>query len=57
MQQVLGCRFECFPIRYLALPLSTSKVPKHDIRKTVDAVARRLPPSHGPLMAKSGRLV
>lgn len=57
MQQILGCSITKFPIRYLGLPLSTAKVPKLEIRKTVDAVARRLQPSHGPLMAKSGRLV
>jgi hypothetical protein len=41
----------------LGFPLSTSKIPKAEIRKTVDAVARRLPACHGPLMAKSGRLI
>jgi hypothetical protein len=57
MQQILGCKIESFPIRYLGLPLSMKKAPRHEIRKTVDAVARRLPPTHGPLMAKSGRLI
>lgn len=57
IQQVLGCQITTFPIRYLGLPLSTSKLPKDQIRKTVDAVARRLPACHGPLMAKSGRLI
>lgn len=57
LQLILGCKIESFPIRYLGLPLSTTKLPRHEIRKTVDAVARRLPPTHGLLMAKSGRLV
>jgi hypothetical protein len=57
MQQILGCKIESFPIRYLGLPLSTKKVPRHQIQKTVDAVARRLPPTHSPLMAKRGRLI
>lgn len=37
--------------------MSTKKVPKAQIQSTVDAVARRLPACHGPLMAKSGRLI
>lgn len=57
MQSFLGCKIEPFPIRYLGLPLSTTKLPRHEVKKTVDKVARRLPPTHGPLMAKSGRLV
>lgn len=55
VQQVLRCQIAPFPIRYLGLPLSTTKVPKDHIRKTVDAVARRLPSCHGALMAKSDR--
>ena len=31
LQQVLGCQITSFPIRYLGLPLSTSKVPKAEI--------------------------
>lgn len=57
IQQILGCQIKPFPIRYLGLPLSTSRLPKDQVRQTVDAVARRIPASHGPLMAKSGRLV
>ena len=57
LQQILGCRIAAFPIRYLGLPLSTTKLPKEQIRRTVDAVERRLPACHGPLMAKSGRLI
>jgi hypothetical protein len=57
MRDILGCQIAEFPIRYLGLPLCTSKIPKSGIRKTVDAVARRLPACHGPLMARSGRLI
>jgi hypothetical protein len=57
VQRILGCQVAQFPIRYLGLPLSTSKVPKAAIHSCVDAVARRLPTCHGPLMARSGRLV
>jgi hypothetical protein len=57
VQQILGCQVSAFPIRYLGLPLSTTKIPRAEIRRTVEAVARRLPTCHGPLMAKSGRLI
>jgi hypothetical protein len=57
VQHILGCQITQFPIRYLGLPLSTTKIPKAAIQSTVDAVARRLPTYHGPLMARSGRLV
>lgn len=57
LQQVFGCQITPFPIRYLGLPLSTTRVPRDQIKRTVDAVARRLPASHGPLMATSGRLI
>jgi hypothetical protein len=57
IQQILGCQIAQFPIRYLELPLSTSKIPKAAVQSTVDVVARRLPTCHGPLMARSGRLI
>ncbi|XP_066311151.1 uncharacterized protein [Miscanthus floridulus] len=57
LQSILDCQLVEFPITYLGLPLSTRKVPRTRIQATVDAVARRLPTCHGPLMARSGRLV
>jgi hypothetical protein len=54
---ILGCQVKPFPITYLGLPLSTKKVPKAKIQSVVEAVARKLPPCHGSLMARSGRLV
>lgn len=57
IQHILGCQATPFPIRYFRLPLSAHALPKAHIRGTVEAVAKRLPPSHGPLMAKSGRLI
>lgn len=57
LQEILGCQRAEFPITYLGLLLSTNKIPKVRIQSTVDAVARRLPACHGPLMAKSGRLI
>jgi hypothetical protein len=57
LQQILWCLMSEFPITYLGLPLSTRKIPKARIQATIDSVALRLPPCHGSLMAKSGRLV
>jgi hypothetical protein len=57
LQGIIGCQLYEFPITYLGLPLSTKKVLKARIQSTVDAVARRLPACHGPLMAKSERLI
>ena len=57
LQAILGCQLSEFPITYLGLTLSTRKVPWSRIQTTIDAVARRLPACHGPLKAKSGRLI
>jgi len=54
---ILGCQVQPFPIKYLGLPLSTRAIPKAHYQSLVEAVARKLPPSHGTLMARSGRLV
>ena len=57
LQEVLGCRRADFPITYLGLPLSTKKIPRARIQSTIDVIERRLPSYHGPLMARSGRLI
>jgi hypothetical protein len=57
LQHIIGCQLAEFPITYLGLSLSTRKIPKNRVQATVDAVARKLPACHGPLMARSGRLV
>lgn len=57
LQAILGCRISEFSIDYLGLLLSSKKISKARIQAIVDAVAKRLPVCHGPLMAKSGRLV
>ena len=57
LQVVLGCRRADFPITYLGLPLSTKKIPRARIQSTIDVIERRLPSCHGPLMARSGRLI
>jgi hypothetical protein len=54
---ILGCQVQQFPIRYLGLPLSTKQIPKSNFQSVVEGVARKLPPCHGNLMARSGRLV
>lgn len=54
---ILGCQVHDFPIRYLGLPLGVKRIPKAQVHSIVEAVARNLPPCHGSLMAKSGRLV
>lgn len=55
--QILGCQLTEFPIRYLGLPLSTKKIPKANFHSLVESIARRLPPCHGSLVARSGRLI
>lgn len=54
---ILGCQVQQFPIKHLGLPLSVRKIPKAGFQSVVEAVARKLPPCHGALMARSGRLV
>jgi len=54
---ILGCQVQQFPIRYLGLPLSTKQIPKSHFQSVVKGVARKMPPCHGNLMARSGRLV
>jgi hypothetical protein len=54
---ILGCQVQEFLIKYLGLPLSTRAIPKAHYQSLVEAVARKLPPCHGMLMARSGRLV
>ena len=41
----------------MGLPLSTKKATKAEVHSIVKAVARKLPPCHGSLMARSERLV
>jgi len=54
---ILGCQVQAFPIKHLGLPLSTRAIPKAHYQSVVEAVARKMPPCHGALMARSGRLV
>jgi len=54
---ILGCQVQPFPIEYLGLPLSTRPIPKANFQSLVEQVARKMPPCHGSLMARSGRLI
>lgn len=54
---ILGCQVQPFPFKYLGLQLSTKPIPKAQLHSLVEAVARKLPPCLGSLMARSGRLV
>jgi hypothetical protein len=54
---ILGCQVKQFPIKYLGLPLTTKKIPKDEYHSLVEAIARKMSPCHGSLMAWSGRLI
>ena len=56
-QREFPCPVVEFPVKYLGLPLSLKKIPKSHIRPVIEKVAAKLPPWHGSLMNKSGRLV
>jgi hypothetical protein len=45
-----------FPIRYLGIPLSTSKLPKSAWQYLIDSVVDKLPAWKGSLMHRSRRL-
>jgi hypothetical protein len=54
--QVFPCQAASFPIRYLGMPLSVSKLPKSALQPLLDDMADRLPVWRGKLMHMSGRL-
>jgi hypothetical protein len=51
-----SCVMVEFPVRYLGIPLSTSKLPKSTWQYPIDSVADNLPAWKGSLMHRSGRL-
>jgi hypothetical protein len=55
--QILGCQVQQFPLQYLGLPMTTSKIPKAEFQALVESVTRKMPTCHGSLMARSGRLI
>ena len=50
---IVGYQVQPFPIRYLGLPPSTRAIPKANFQSLVEQVARKMPPCHGSLMARS----
>jgi hypothetical protein len=55
-QELFPCPVKDFPIVYLGIPLSTSKLPKSVFQPMVDKMADRLPAWKGRLMHRSGHL-
>jgi hypothetical protein len=55
VQQLLPCRFETFPIKYLGLPLSLKKLSKAQLQPLIDKVADLLPAWKADLMTRAGR--
>jgi hypothetical protein len=56
MQQ-LPCRMENFPIIYLGLPLSISKLKRAQLQPLIDRLADLLPGWRADLMKRAGRAV
>jgi hypothetical protein len=54
VQQLLPCRFETFPIKYLGLPLSL-KLSKAQLQPLIDKVADLLPAWKADPMTRAGR--
>jgi hypothetical protein len=55
VQQLLPCRFETFPIKYLGLPLSLKKLSKAQLQPLIDKVADLLSVWKADLMTRAGR--
>jgi hypothetical protein len=53
---IFPCQKVDLPIKYLGLPLSTSKLPKSALQPLADRVADKLPAWKGGLLHRSGRL-
>jgi hypothetical protein len=50
------CQWEDFPIKYLRIPLSVTKLPRSALQSLLDKISDKLPTWRGKLMNKSGRL-
>lgn len=55
VQDVLACRIESFPCRYLGIPLSIFKLKKADEQVIIDTIAARIPVWKGNLLNVAGR--
>jgi hypothetical protein len=54
--QAFPCQLMSFPIKYLGISLSVSKLPRSSLQPLVDRVADKLLAWRGSLMHRSGRL-
>lgn len=55
MQEVLSCRIEGFPSRYLGIPLSIFRLKRGDEQAIIDVVAARIPHWKGSMLNVAGR--
>jgi hypothetical protein len=53
----ISLQLASFPIKYLGIPLSVTKLPKEAFPSLVDQAADRLPTWKGCLMRRSGQLI
>lgn len=53
----LNCRLGSFPITYLGLPISDSRISLKELRPVVDQVMHRVDPWQGRLVSKAGKAV
>jgi hypothetical protein len=54
--QLFPCEVAQFPIKYLGLPLSISRLPRATLQPLMDRVANKLPSCKGRLLHHSGRV-
>ena len=55
LNEVLACRVEHFPCRYLGIPLSVFKLKRSEEQFLIDKVAARIPGWKGNLLSMAGR--
>jgi hypothetical protein len=57
IQEQLPCRMEQFPIKYLGLPLSTTRLTRAQLQPIIDKLSDLLPGWRTDLMTRAGRVV
>jgi hypothetical protein len=57
MDSLLPCQLSQFPIKYLGIPLSATKLPKSTFHLLIDRMVDTLPSWKGRMMNKSNRLM
>ncbi|XP_066311432.1 uncharacterized protein [Miscanthus floridulus] len=55
VRDILSCRIEEFPCRYLGIPLSVRRLRRSDEQPLIDKVAARIPKWNGSLLNVAGR--